>query len=39
MPKFVKTYGDLRGALLDATKAYAEDVVSGAFPTDEHSYD
>jgi 3-methyl-2-oxobutanoate hydroxymethyltransferase len=39
MPKFVKRYGDLRGALLDATKAYAEDVVSGAFPTDEHSYD
>jgi len=38
MPKFVKTYGDLRGALLDATKAYAEDVVSGAFPTDEYSY-
>jgi 3-methyl-2-oxobutanoate hydroxymethyltransferase len=39
MPKFVKRYGDLRRALLDATKAYAEDVVSGAFPTDEHSYD
>jgi 3-methyl-2-oxobutanoate hydroxymethyltransferase len=39
MPKFVKRYGDLRSALLDATKAYAEDVVSGAFPTDEHSYD
>jgi 3-methyl-2-oxobutanoate hydroxymethyltransferase len=39
MPKFVKRYGDLRGALLDATKAYAEDVVSGAFPTDEPSYD
>jgi len=39
MPKFVKRYGDLRGALLDAAKAYAEDVVSGAFPTDEHSYD
>jgi 3-methyl-2-oxobutanoate hydroxymethyltransferase len=38
-PKFVKRYGDLRSALLDATKAYAEDVVSGAFPTDEHSYD
>ena len=39
MPKFVKRYGDLRGALLEATKAYAEDVVSGAFPTDENSYD
>jgi 3-methyl-2-oxobutanoate hydroxymethyltransferase len=39
MPKFVKRYGDLRRALLDATKAYAEEVVSGAFPTDEHSYD
>jgi 3-methyl-2-oxobutanoate hydroxymethyltransferase len=38
LPKFVKTYGDLRGSLLEATKAFAADVVSGSFPTDEHSY-
>jgi len=37
-PKFVKTYGDVRGALREATKAYAEDVVSGTYPSDEHSY-
>ena len=38
MPKFVKTYGDLRGALFDATKAFASEVVSGSFPDDDHSY-
>jgi 3-methyl-2-oxobutanoate hydroxymethyltransferase len=38
LPRFVKTYGDLRGTLLEATKAFASDVVSGSFPTDEHSY-
>jgi 3-methyl-2-oxobutanoate hydroxymethyltransferase len=38
MPKFVKTYGDLRGALTEAAKAYSEDVVAGTYPSDEHSY-
>jgi 3-methyl-2-oxobutanoate hydroxymethyltransferase len=38
LPKFVKTYGDLRGALFEATKAYASEVVSGSFPDDDHSY-
>ena len=38
MPKFVKTYGDLRGALFDATKAFASEVVSGSFPDEDHSY-
>jgi 3-methyl-2-oxobutanoate hydroxymethyltransferase len=38
MPKFVKTYGDLRGALFEATKAFASEVVSGSFPDDDHSY-
>jgi 3-methyl-2-oxobutanoate hydroxymethyltransferase len=38
MPRFVKTYGDLRGALFDATKAFASEVVSGSFPDDDHSY-
>jgi 3-methyl-2-oxobutanoate hydroxymethyltransferase len=38
LPKFVKTYGDLRGALFEATKAFASEVVSGSFPDDDHSY-
>lgn len=38
LPKFVKTYGDLRGTLLEATKAFGAEVVSGSFPTEEHSY-
>ncbi|MGH9033285.1 MAG: 3-methyl-2-oxobutanoate hydroxymethyltransferase [Acidimicrobiia bacterium] len=38
LPKFVKTYGDLRGTLVEATKAYASEVVSGSFPDDDHSY-
>ncbi|MGH8775105.1 MAG: 3-methyl-2-oxobutanoate hydroxymethyltransferase [Jiangellaceae bacterium] len=38
LPKFVKTYGDIRGTLLQATKAYAADVVSGTFPDEEHTY-
>jgi 3-methyl-2-oxobutanoate hydroxymethyltransferase len=37
-PKFVKRYADLRGALLDATRRYADDVVAGRYPDDEHSY-
>jgi 3-methyl-2-oxobutanoate hydroxymethyltransferase len=36
--RFVKRYADLAGALRDAVTAYAEDVTSGAFPTEEHSY-
>ncbi|MCL7369248.1 3-methyl-2-oxobutanoate hydroxymethyltransferase [Streptomyces ardesiacus] len=37
MPKFVKQYADLRRVMGDAAKAYAEDVVGGTFPADEHS--
>ncbi|MEV0437627.1 3-methyl-2-oxobutanoate hydroxymethyltransferase [Streptomyces spectabilis] len=37
MPRFVKQYADLRGVLGDAAKAFAEDVVGGAFPAAEHS--
>ncbi|CAL9601856.1 3-methyl-2-oxobutanoate hydroxymethyltransferase [Streptomyces sp. ICN988] len=37
MPKFVKQYADLRKVMGDAAKAYAEDVVGGTFPQDEHS--
>jgi 3-methyl-2-oxobutanoate hydroxymethyltransferase len=38
MPRFVKQYADLAGALTTATKAFAEEVRSGAFPTNEHSF-
>jgi 3-methyl-2-oxobutanoate hydroxymethyltransferase len=38
MPRFVKRYADLAGALTDATKAFAEEVRSGAFPTGDHSF-
>jgi 3-methyl-2-oxobutanoate hydroxymethyltransferase len=36
--KFVRKYADVAGVLREAAKAYAGDVVSGAFPTAEHSY-
>lgn len=38
MAKFVKQYADLRTALSDAAKAYAEEVRSGQFPGPEHSF-
>ncbi|HVV30063.1 MAG TPA: 3-methyl-2-oxobutanoate hydroxymethyltransferase [Mycobacteriales bacterium] len=38
MPKLVKSYADLRGTLLDAARAYAQDVQAGSFPGPEHSY-
>jgi 3-methyl-2-oxobutanoate hydroxymethyltransferase len=37
VPKFVKKYAALREVMGDAVKAYAEDVVGGTFPTEEHS--
>ncbi|OQD54833.1 3-methyl-2-oxobutanoate hydroxymethyltransferase [Streptomyces phaeoluteigriseus] len=37
MPKFVKQYAQLRQVMGDAAKAFAEDVVGGTFPQDEHS--
>ena len=39
LPRFVKTYADLRGSLLSASRDFASDVVKGAFPTADHSYD
>lgn len=39
LPRFVKQYADLRGALTDAARAYAEDVVAGTFPAPEHSFE
>ncbi len=37
-PKFVKQYANLRQPIVDAFKAYVNDVESGAFPADEHSF-
>jgi 3-methyl-2-oxobutanoate hydroxymethyltransferase len=37
-PKFVKRYADVGAVLGQAARAFAEDVVSGAFPTEEFSY-
>jgi 3-methyl-2-oxobutanoate hydroxymethyltransferase len=39
VPRFVKRYADLRGTLLGAARAYADDVRSGAFPTKEQSFE
>jgi 3-methyl-2-oxobutanoate hydroxymethyltransferase len=36
--KFVKRYTDLASELRAAVSAYAEDVTSGAFPSEEYSY-
>ncbi|WP_067183737.1 3-methyl-2-oxobutanoate hydroxymethyltransferase [Microtetraspora niveoalba] len=36
--KFVKKYFDLAGEMERAVRAYADEVVSGAFPAPEHSY-
>jgi 3-methyl-2-oxobutanoate hydroxymethyltransferase len=35
---FVKRYADLRGALLAATREYADDVREGRFPDADHSF-
>jgi 3-methyl-2-oxobutanoate hydroxymethyltransferase len=37
VPKFVKQYADLRQVMGDAAKSFAEDVVGGTFPQEEHS--
>ncbi|QKG24412.1 3-methyl-2-oxobutanoate hydroxymethyltransferase [Actinomadura verrucosospora] len=38
LPRFVKTYTALRDTLGDAARAFADEVVSGAFPAAEHAY-
>ena len=38
-PRFVKRYADLRGTLLAAATAYADDVRGGTFPAPEHSFE
>jgi 3-methyl-2-oxobutanoate hydroxymethyltransferase len=37
-PRFVKQYADLAGAIRTALAAYVDDVRSGAFPEDRHTY-
>ena len=37
-PRFVRQYADVRAAMNDAINRYAEDVRSGAFPSDAESY-
>jgi 3-methyl-2-oxobutanoate hydroxymethyltransferase len=37
-PKFVRRYADLRTAAVEAVAAYADDVRSGAFPSQAESY-
>ncbi|SRR6266545_1999667 len=38
MARFVKQYADVHGVLLEAAKAYADDVRTGGFPTAEHTF-
>ncbi len=38
MARFVKQYADLHGVLLEAAKAYADDVRAGTFPGPDHTF-
>ena len=38
MARFVKQYADVHGVLLEAAKAYADDVRGGTFPGPEHTF-
>jgi 3-methyl-2-oxobutanoate hydroxymethyltransferase len=37
-PKFVKTYADLRSVLTGAVQQWADEVVAGTYPDEEHAY-
>ncbi|MFH1846748.1 MAG: 3-methyl-2-oxobutanoate hydroxymethyltransferase [Candidatus Omnitrophota bacterium] len=37
-PKFVKKYADINSTIKNAVKAFKQDVETGSFPGDEHSY-
>jgi 3-methyl-2-oxobutanoate hydroxymethyltransferase len=39
LPRFVKRYSNLSREIRDALEHYAEDVRSGAFPDEEHTYE
>ncbi|WP_022872467.1 3-methyl-2-oxobutanoate hydroxymethyltransferase [Nesterenkonia alba] len=38
VPRFVKQYADLRSVMTQAVATYREDVVTGRFPGEEHSF-
>jgi 3-methyl-2-oxobutanoate hydroxymethyltransferase len=38
LPRFVKQYAQLREVLGGAAQAFAEDVIGGAYPAEEHSF-
>jgi 3-methyl-2-oxobutanoate hydroxymethyltransferase len=38
LPRFVKTFADVRGQLLEGAKAYAAEVKDGSFPAGEHTF-
>jgi 3-methyl-2-oxobutanoate hydroxymethyltransferase len=38
LPRFVKRYANLSREIRDALEAYASDVRSGSFPSDEYAY-
>jgi 3-methyl-2-oxobutanoate hydroxymethyltransferase len=38
-PRFVKRYANLHGIMLDAARAYADEVAGGTFPAAEHSFE
>ncbi|MBD3926322.1 3-methyl-2-oxobutanoate hydroxymethyltransferase [Nocardioides cavernae] len=38
MARFVKQYADVHGVLLEAARAYADDVRGGTFPAAEHTF-
>lgn len=37
-PRFVKRYADVAGVIAQAAEAFADDVRSGSFPAEEHSF-
>jgi 3-methyl-2-oxobutanoate hydroxymethyltransferase len=39
LPRFVKQYADMRTVLADAVEHYADEVRTGQFPTDAHSFE
>ena len=38
LPRFVKTFADVRTQLLDGARAYAAEVKAGSFPGEEHTF-
>ena len=38
-PRFVRPYADLRTAVTDAVREWSEDVISGQYPSEDHSYE